>query len=184
VDARHQELSETERRQIAEQIAVGALRYFMLKFTKPTVIAFDFKEALSFEGETGPYAQYAIVRASNIFRKAGFDPETFLTGHRPSSIDLEKFLSGEQGNEIWELWLAASKTSHVTEQCIATAEPAHAAKHVFSLAQAFNNFYHRHHILNEEDAARKNFLLITAAVARREMIRLLAVLGITAPPVM
>ena len=184
VDARHQELSETERRQVAEQIAVGALRYFMLKFTKPTVIAFDFKEALSFEGETGPYAQYAIVRASNIFRKAGLDPESFLVDHRPSAVDLERFLSGEQGNEIWELWLAASKTSHVTEQCIATAEPAHAAKHLFSLAQAFNNFYHRHHILNEEDATRKNFLLATAAVARREMIHLLAVMGITAPPVM
>ena len=78
VDARHAELAEAERRQIATQIAVGALRYFMLKFTKNSVIAFDFKEALSFEGETGPYCQYAIVRATNIFRKAGLTPEQVL----------------------------------------------------------------------------------------------------------
>ena len=77
VDSRHPQLSDAERRQIATQIAIGALRYFMLKFTKQSVIAFDFKEALSFEGETGPYAQYAVVRATSIFRKAGFDPETF-----------------------------------------------------------------------------------------------------------
>ncbi len=77
VDSRHAELSESERTAIATQIAIGALRYFMLKFTKNSVIAFDFKEALSFEGETGPYAQYAVVRATNIFRKGGFDPDTF-----------------------------------------------------------------------------------------------------------
>ena len=79
VDARHPELSEPERADIATQLAIGALRYFMLKFTKPSVIAFDFKDALSFEGDTGPYAQYAVVRASNIFRKGGFDPESFCS---------------------------------------------------------------------------------------------------------
>src|SRR5579864_8779079 len=75
VDARHPQLSDDERRMIATQIAIGVLRYFMLKYTKPSVIAFDFKEALSFEGETGPYAQYAVVRATNIFRKGGLDPD-------------------------------------------------------------------------------------------------------------
>ena len=78
VDARHPELSEAERASIATQLAIGALRYFMLKFTKQSVIAFDFKDALSFEGDTGPYAQYAVVRASNIFRKGGLDPESFF----------------------------------------------------------------------------------------------------------
>ena len=55
--------------QIAKEIAVGALRYFMLKYTRNSVIAFDFKDALSFEGETGPYIQYAVVRTRSIFRK-------------------------------------------------------------------------------------------------------------------
>jgi len=80
VDGRHPQLTEAERVTIATQIAVGALRYFMLKFTQSSVIAFDFKEALSFEGETGPYAQYAVVRAPNIFRKGVFSIRRNLTG--------------------------------------------------------------------------------------------------------
>jgi arginyl-tRNA synthetase len=186
VDPRQPQSSDDERREIATQIAIGALRYFMLKFTKPSVIAFDFKEALSFEGETGPYAQYAVVRATNIFRKGGFDPEVFTkeAANRPSAEDFTKYLNGDAGNEIWELWLAAAKTAYVVEQCIATTEPAYLAKHAFQLAQLFNYFYHRHPILNEADEGRKRFLLATVAVVRRELIRTLAVLGITVPPVM
>ncbi len=180
VDDRHQELKETERQAIAEQIAIGALRYFMLKFTKQSVIAFDFSEALSFEGETGPYAQYAVVRATNIFRKAGVEPEAALA----ADVDFGKYLDGKTGDEIWELWLAASKTAYMVEQCIATTEPAYAAKHAFQLAQLFNNFYHRHHILNEADEERKRFLMATVAVVRRELIRVLGTMGITVPPVM
>jgi arginyl-tRNA synthetase len=179
VDTRHPELHELERIDIATKIAVGALRYFMLKFTKTSVIAFDFKEALSFEGETGPYAQYAVVRATNIFRKAGIKPEDAF-----SPADYARYVEGETGTEIWQLWLTASQTSAVVEQSIATTEPAHVAKHAFQLAQQFNNFYHRHHILTETDEQRKKFLLATAAVARRELIRVLGVMGITVPTVM
>jgi arginyl-tRNA synthetase len=186
VDSRHPELSEPERAAIATQVAIGALRYFMLKFTKPSVIAFDFKEALSFEGETGPYAQYAVVRATNIFRKGGFDADAFLVDATVSvsPADLAKYLDGESGNSIWELWLAAAKTSYIVGQCIATTEPAYLAKHAFQLAQLFNTFYHQHPILAEPDESRKRFLLTTAAVVRRELIRILAVMGITVPPVM
>jgi arginyl-tRNA synthetase len=180
VDSRHAELSDAERREISEQIAIGALRYFMLKYTKQSVIAFDFKEALAFEGETGPYAQYAVVRASNIFRKAGLEAEQALS----ADVDYAKFFADESGTEIWELWLLAGKTSTVIEQCIATTEPAYAAKHAFQLAQQFNNFYHRHHILNEPDDGRKRFLLATAAVVRRELVALLKVMGISCPAVM
>ena len=186
VDPRHPQLSDAERMTIATQIAVGALRYFMLKFTKPSVIAFDFKEALSFEGETGPYAQYAIVRASNIFRKGGFDPDVFCrnVASYVSTDELAKYLNGAEGNEIWELWLASAKTSYVIDQCIATTEPAYLAKHVFQLAQLFNAFYHRHPILAEPDEGRKKFLLATVAVVRRELTRALAVMGITVPSAM
>ena len=186
VDPRHPQLSDAERMTIANQIAVGALRYFMLKFTKPSVIAFDFKEALSFEGETGPYAQYAVVRATNIFRKGGLDLESFA-GNAASYVsteDFAKYLNGADGNEIWELWLASSKTSYVIDQCIAATEPAYLAKHVFQLAQLFNAFYHRHPILAEPDESRKNFLLATVAVVRRELSRALAVMGITVPSAM
>ncbi len=180
VDSRHPERPAAERRQIATQIALGALRYFMLKFTKTSVIAFDFKEALSFEGETGPYAQYAVVRATNIFRKAGVAPDAAVA----ADLDFSRYLDGEAGNEIWELWLNSARLSQVVEQCIATTEPAYLAKYAFQLAQLFNNFYHRHHILTEEDPGRKKFLLATVAVVRRELIRALEVMGIEAPAVM
>ncbi len=182
VDSRHPQLSEPERLKIATQISVGALRYFMLKYTKQSVIAFDFKDALSFEGETGPYAQYAVVRASSIFRKAGLEPDEFSL--KLAQPELAASFSGEDADEIWELWLASSKTSSVVEQCIATTEPAYLAKHVFQLAQLFNTFYHRHPILSEADDERKQFLLATVAIVRRELIRALAVMGITVPHVM
>jgi len=186
VDGRHPELSEAERGAIAAQIAIGALRYFMLKFTKPSVIAFDFKDALSFEGDTGPYAQYAVVRASNIFRKGGLDPDAFCgdAASRVSTEGFSKYLNGESDNDIWELWLSAAKTSYVVSQCIATTEPAYLAKHAFQLAQLFNTFYHRYPILSEADEGRRKFLLVTVAVVRRELIRVLAAMGISVPPVM
>jgi len=208
VDSRNAERPERERQDIAEQIAIGALRYFMLKYTKQSLIAFDFKDALSFEGETGPYAQYAVVRATNIFRKGGMDAESFSA----EGVDFGRFLARpveerpfegrispssasdaalkgplfqeHDADELWELWLAASKTGHVIDQCIATTEPAYLAKHVFQLAQLFNTFYHRHPILIETDDARKRFLLATAAVVRRELIRALGVMGIEVPEVM
>ncbi|MDR3764214.1 MAG: arginine--tRNA ligase [Acidobacteriota bacterium] len=177
VDSRHPEVSDQERREVATQIAIGALRYFMLKFTKQSVIAFDFREALSFEGETGPYVQYAVVRASNIFRKAGITPEDALK----TPVSEGAFADSE---DLWSLWLAAGQTSKIIEGCIASTEPAGLTKHAFQLAQQFNNFYHHHHILTEEDAGRKQLLLATAAVVRRELMAVMAVLGIPAPSVM
>jgi arginyl-tRNA synthetase len=146
------------------------------------------------------------VRATNIFRKGGLDPDNFS----PGDIEFGNFLSTaveerplqgrvtrepgpdaalkgplfHNSDELWELWLTASKTAYVIDQCIATTEPAYLAKHVFQLAQMFNTFYHRYPILSEEDAARKQFLLATAAVVRRELIRALGVMGIDVPPVM
>jgi arginyl-tRNA synthetase len=169
------------RQRIAEQIAIGALRYFMLKFTRNSVIAFDFKDALSFEGETGPYIQYAVVRARNIFRKAGLTAAGALEGFTHSASDIQSALDDE---DIWSLWLRAGRRTMVLEQCIAASEPAYLAKHAFQLAQEFNNFYHKHHILTEEDASRKALLLATAAVALRELIEVLGWLGIESPEAM
>jgi arginyl-tRNA synthetase len=179
VDTRHPDLDEADRLTIATQIGVGALRYFMLRFTRNTVIAFDFKDALSFEGETGPYVQYAIVRAANIFRKADTTAEASTAAI--ATLDLSNILDTEDGNSLWETWLLTSKLTLMIDQCIATAEPAYLAKYAFQLAQQFNNFYHRHHILNEIDPTRKALFLATAAVAQREMTRALGYLGIEAP---
>jgi arginyl-tRNA synthetase len=182
VTERHPELSEDELATTARAIAVGALRYFMLKYTRNSVIAFDFKDALSFEGETGPYIQYAVVRTRSIFRKADTTPEASLAA--VASLDPAPYLTGDDNADIWQLWLRASKTSLLLEQCIATAEPAYLAKHAFQLAQDFSAFYRNHHILTESDPARRTFLLATAAVAQRELIRSLSWLGISAPEIM
>jgi arginyl-tRNA synthetase len=182
VDGRHPELSEAERDATAKAIAVGALRYFMLRYTRNSVIAFDFKDALSFEGETGPYLQYAVVRTRSIFRKAGTTAEEALAAL--DGVDVAPYLSGEGTEGIWEVWLRAAKTTLLLEQCIQTAEPAYLAKHAFQLAQDFSNFYRLHHILSEEDPNRKKLLLATAAVTQRELVRSLKWLGISAPEVM
>ena len=182
VDARQTGRDDEERQQIAKQIAIGALRYFMLKFTRNSVIAFDFKDALSFEGETGPYIQYAVVRARNIFRKGATTPEAVLREFK--GADAGAFLVGDDAEDIWALWLRAGRRALVLDQCIATSEPAYLAKHAFQLAQDFNNFYHKHHILTEEDHERRMFLLATAAVALRELVTVLGWLGIESPEAM
>jgi arginyl-tRNA synthetase len=185
VDARQTGRDEAERQKIAAQIAIGALRYFMLKFTRNSVIAFDFKDALSFEGETGPYIQYAVVRARNIFRKAETTPEAVLAEfEKLAHSGLETYLAGEGAEDIWALWLRAARRTLMLSQCIATSEPAYLAKHAFQLAQEFNNFYHRHHILTEADPARKVFLLATTAVVLRELVEVLSWLGIESPEAM
>ncbi|HVU48295.1 MAG TPA: arginine--tRNA ligase [Terracidiphilus sp.] len=191
VDEKQAASPETVRRKIAEQIAIGALRYFMLKYTRNSVIAFDFKDALSFEGETGPYIQYAAVRIRNIFRKGETTPEAVLAEFAElasqqvsESASLQTWLSGEENEDIWSLWLRAGRFSLVLDQCIAASEPAYLAKHAFQLAQEFATFYHNHHILTEEDASKKTFLLATAAITLRELVKTLALLGIESPEAM
>jgi arginyl-tRNA synthetase len=178
VDARHPEDTEAQRQTVAEQIAIGALRYFMLKYTRNTVIAFDFRDALSFEGETGPYVQYSAVRAANILRKANVSAKDALDGL--SADEIAPFLEGE-GDSVWSMWLAASRVTTVLEQAIAAAEPALLARYAFQLAQEFNNFYHRNHVLNETNETRRKLLLATASVALRELERVLGWLGIDVP---
>ena len=184
VDARQTGRDDAERQKIAGQIAIGALRYFMLKYTRNSVIAFDFKDALSFEGETGPYIQYAVVRIRNIFRKGNTTPEAVLAALVELGGGVSSYLTDDADEDIWALWLRAGRRAAVLEQCISASEPAYLAKHAFQLAQEFNNFYHRHHILTEEDPVRKTFLLATAAVALRELVIALEWLGIESPEAM
>jgi len=181
VKTRHPDLSDSESQATAHAIAVGALRYFLLKFTRNSVIAFDFKEALSFEGETGPYCQYAAVRANSIFRKLN------EVGTRSDGISLTKkddvanVLSGEVGDEIWSLLVLAARLEEANSQAIASAEPAFLAKYTFNLAKAFNLFYHRHRIIAEEDPVKRAVLISVADYTRRQLTAALERLGITVP---
>ncbi len=188
VDERHPDTSEPERAAIANAIAVGALRYFLLRFTRSTVIAFDFKDALSFEGETGPYVQYAVVRVNGIVRKGTESDPNFgatnaanLKRIESGEIDVAKFLASSAGDDLWDLVLLAGSLDSRTDAALGAQEPAFLTRYAFELAQAFNVFYHKHHILSEEDAEKRAFLLRLTSLVREQLITTLGLLGINAP---
>ena len=182
VNSRHADAPPEERRAIATHIATGALRYFMLKYTRNSLIVFDFQEALSFEGETGPYVQYAAVRARNILRK--------ITGRGESlpdfTVELDQAAMTRQleSEDFWQLLLIASKTDAAIERAVASGEPSHVARYAFQLSQSFNNFYHEYPVIHEENKERRTFLLWMCDYFRRQLERTLDVLGIIAPDYM
>jgi arginyl-tRNA synthetase len=182
VDSRHPEKPAGERRDVAKQIAIGALRYFMLKYTRNSVIAFDFQEALSFEGETGPYVQYAAVRARNILRKLTERGEALPDFAR----ELDQAIMARQlaAEDFWQLLLMASKVDWAIERAIGSGEPAHVARYAFQLAQAFNTFYHDYQVLAEENRENRTFLLWMTDYFRAQLERTLGVLGIDVPEYM
>ncbi|MDX6613421.1 MAG: arginyl-tRNA synthetase, partial [Blastocatellia bacterium] len=188
VEVRHPTLSDEEMQDTAHEIAVGALRYFLLKFTRNSVIAFDFKEALAFEGETGPYCQYAAVRANSIFRKLDLQVEAAAAGLiQKSTTDqqikerLGYIFDHDGGNELWSLVMLSARLDEVIAQATAAAEPAVLAKYTFTLARAFNLFYHRHRIIAEEDETKRAMLIAIADLARTQLTSALATLGISVP---
>ena len=182
VSSRHGEQSEESRLRVTRDIAIGALRFFLLKFTRNTVIAFDFQEALSFEGETGPYVQYAAVRARNIIRKLVERGDTVPDFQNELTREaLERQLAGE---DFWQVLVASSKADSVVERAIGAGEPAHVSRYAFQLAQAFNNFYHQYPILSEPDRERKVFLLWMTEFFRSQLEGVLGILGIRVPDYM
>ncbi|HYT19639.1 MAG TPA: arginine--tRNA ligase [Candidatus Polarisedimenticolia bacterium] len=178
VQQRHAEMKPEEQKSTAHAIAVGALRFFLLKFTRNAIIAFDFKDALSFEGETGPYCQYAVVRIRGIRRKG---KEAGATDVAVTEESASQRLAGAEGNSLWELLVAAGSLDYAVDAAIATQEPAFLAKYAFQLAQAFNNFYHKRHILSEADEQKRAFLLRLTELVEAQLVRALSLLGITAP---
>jgi arginyl-tRNA synthetase len=183
VDDRHPDTPDIERAEIAHSIAIGAVRYFLLKFTRTATIAFDFKDALSFEGETGPYCQYAVVRARNIFRKLRDQEPNFNTDSL-ETVDAraaKELFGGADGNAYWELAFLAASLDTQIDAAVNAQEPAFVAKYAFQLAQGFNLFYHHHHILTESDAAKKTFLLQLSRLVEIQLVAALELLGIESP---
>jgi len=188
VEKRNPELSEAEKKSTAHEVAVAALRYFLLKFTRNTVIAFDFKEALSFEGETGPYCQYAAVRTNSIFRKLPNETVAAadalisqIVGDSALQSRVAEVLSGESGTEIWSLVMLSQQLEEVVGQCRNSAEPANLAKYTFSLARQFSRFYHDHRIITEQDEVRRGVLIAVTKLIRTQLTTALQILGISVP---
>jgi arginyl-tRNA synthetase len=180
VAKRNPELDREARNAVASAIARGALRYFMIKFTKNKVIAFDFSEALSFEGDSGPYVQYAAVRAAKILQKVGRAKEGAVSP--PTDIGaLFASLAPEEAEDLWSLVLGATDLGDIASTVVRTEEPAHLARHALTQAQAFNAFYHRYRVLNEPDEGRKALRLLAVEIFYRQHVKALGLMGIPVP---
>jgi len=190
IQQKHPTMAGAELQQTANALAVGALRFFLLKVTRNTIIAFDFEDALSAEGETGPYCQYAIVRIRGIRRK-GQDRGMEEAGGtewksdadlltREGQAAIQQILAGAGNEDMWSLILHAGSLDYAVDAAIGAQEPAFVAKYAFQLAQAFNNFYHKHHILSEADAQKRAFLLGLTELVENQLVQALQLLGIQA----
>jgi arginyl-tRNA synthetase len=183
VTKRNPELPEDERRRTARMIAVAAVRYFMIRFSRGKVIAFDIDEALSFEGESGPYLQYSAVRAKNILQKLrereGVDEPAVIA--RLGELHVEELSGNDEDHGLWALVLEASRLDEIAQQAVRSLEFAGLAKWAFSLAQLFNAFYHRYAVLNEEDADARLWRAAGVAYFRVQMTRALDLMGIEVP---
>ncbi len=172
------EMSKEELAKTANSLAIGALRFFLLKYTRNTIIAFDFEDALKAEGETGPYCQYAIVRIRGIRRK-GLEANASRTELQVESV--QKFLTAPDSADLWELLFQTGSLDYAVDAAINAQEPAFVTKFAFQLAQAFNNSYHKHHILSEPDDQKRAFLLGLTELVEKQMTRALSILGMEIP---
>ncbi|HEX5068871.1 MAG TPA: DALR anticodon-binding domain-containing protein, partial [Vicinamibacterales bacterium] len=183
VRSRNPEQSPAEHRRTAEIIAVAAVRYFLVKFSRGKVIAFDIAEALSFEGETGPYLQYAVVRAGNILAKLaerdGVD-EPALVG-RSADLPVGPLTTGQDADELWGLVLEASRLDEMVDNAVRSLELSVVAKYAFGLAQSFNAFYHRQQILREEREDARLWRAAAVLYVKRQLTRALDVMGCGVP---
>jgi arginyl-tRNA synthetase len=184
VGKRNPELSADDVRAIAEAIGTAAVRYFMVKFSRGKVIVFDIDEALSFEGESGPYLQYAVVRANNIFNKLkeryGLDEAAVVAaaGSTPESVLTAE---SDEAHDLWGLVLEAARLDEVVEQSVRTLELSVLAKYAFGLAQAFNGFYHKYPVLNEEREDARVWRAAAVAFYRARLTRALDLMGCVVP---
>jgi arginyl-tRNA synthetase len=183
IEKRNPDISPGERALIARKIGCGALRYFMLKFARNSIIVFDFEEALSFEGETGPYLQYTLVRINSIFRnlreRENFEEEAFISAPMEDfSVD---YLTQDERSDFWELVFYASQFEEEILHSIRALEFSHLAKFAFNLSQKFNAYYHKYSILAEKDQKIKSIRIWTIYYVREILKSIFHLMGIPLP---
>ena len=186
VVARNTELSDAETDRISGIIAIAAVRYFMIKYSRGKVIAFDIDEALSFEGESGPYLQYATVRAANILRKLAARDGPDETQLAATLVTLDTSALADDGDtggtDLWALVLEAARLDEVADQAVRTLELSALAKYAFGLAQAFNAFYHRYPVINEDRHDVRLWRAAAVSYFRLQLTRALDLMGCEVPP--
>lgn len=173
---------EDEQHAIAHKIAVGAVRYFLLKFSRNSVIAFDLKDALSFQGEAGPYVQYSAVRLNSIFAKLrddSIDVDDPLG--RTGDERISELLAGEENADFWPVVYLCAQLPETLSRAAAALEPAIVARYAFQTAQLTNEFYHRHQVRNEANRDRQALMIAIIGLVQRTLVESLAALGIEVP---
>ncbi len=183
VSRRNPEMEDAEARRTAARIGVAAVRYFMVKYSRTKVIAFDIDEALSFEGESGPYLQYAVVRANNIFQKlrdrdalSEADVVAALPSLAPHAL-----VDDDGADRLWSLVLEAARLDEVVEQVVRTLEFVALAKYAFGLAQGFNAVYHALPIMSEERTEVRLWRAAALGYVRHQITAALSTMGIDVP---
>jgi arginyl-tRNA synthetase len=184
VEKRNPQLAKDLKAAIARQISCGALRYFMLKYARNSLIIFDFDEALNFEGETGPYLQYTLVRLNSIFRK--LEEREGMTAKDIQELILQKEIALEvlpeaERADFWDLIFCASQLEEEVLHSIQSLEFSHLAKFTFNLCQKFNAYYHLYPILAEEDKTIKNVRILTIYYVKEILRSALSLMGIPLP---
>ncbi len=183
VAGRNPDFGREEIDEAAGLIAVAALRYFMIKYGRNRVLAFDFAEALSFEGESGPYLSYSMVRANNIFGKlAEIDglAELEVDGMM-ESVAWSVLHAGTPGDELWELAALLWRMPMIAAEAVRNMELSVFAKFVYGIAQKFNSWYQKYPILREEDANLKAARTVFLQLFRGHYRHALSLMGIRAP---
>jgi arginyl-tRNA synthetase len=184
VAKRNTDLSVDQIQNIAQSIATAAVRYFMVKFSRGKVIIFDIDEALSFEGESGPYLQYAVVRANNIFNKLkerhGLGVEDVVLAVEKASASVLT-QNDDEAHDLWGLVFEAARLDEIVEQAVRTLELSVVAKYAFGLAQAFNGFYHKYSILNEEREDARAWRAAAVTYYSTQLARALDLMGCGVP---
>ena len=151
---------------VAHAVGVGAVKFYDLKTDRRNGYDFDLEAMVSFEGETGPYVQYAYARIQSILRKADFKP----------SLDANYNLNDA---ESWEIIKLLQDFARVVKRAADNFEPSLIAKYAISLAQAFNKYYAHTRILDESPERDSRLALsYTTAVVLKEALRML---GVEAP---
>jgi arginyl-tRNA synthetase len=184
IEKRNPDQPGDEKRKIARDIATGALRYFMLRYARNSVIVFDFEEALSFEGETGPYLQYTAVRMASIFRKLKERHGLAEADIVPPAVGGFRFpaaLAEAEQADAWDVLLTAASLDEEVLRSVAGLEFAHLAKHAFLLCQKFNGYYHKYPVLAEEDTEIRTFRLLVLRTVKEQLHGALGLMGIPPP---
>jgi arginyl-tRNA synthetase len=152
------DFSDVEKNSIAEMVGVAAIKYSILRSTVGSDIIFDFEKSISFEGDSGPYLQYTLVRANSVLEKA----------KHPSGASASSLWQGSKNadREVFEIEKYLYQFPEVVERALSEYEPHHIATYLIELASSFNSFYANNKIIDDTDESSPYKIALTNSFAK------------------